>query len=326
MRDRNLRRLIAVTFISLICCVKSVCAQDYPVRPITLLVGLAPGGVTDVLGRIFAAAASPRLGQSIIVENRPASSGALAAAALQKAPPDGYTLLILSGSQHATIPALEVNAIYDPVKGQQPITLLFDIATVLTVPADSTIGSFNELIELGKKKPGGLNFGSPGVGTPSHLTGAKLMASTRTPVEYVHYRGGAPMMADLISGRLDAAILSTPLARSFLVDKKLKALAIDARARWSIIPDVPTLAELGHGDATVASWFGVSAAPGTPEPIIKKLNAAFVASGGEVSVREKIENLGLTVASSTPEEMARLMAQETQEIGRLVQVLGLRKP
>ena len=298
-----MQQLIAATLVAFICFVKSVSAQDYPVRPITLLVGLAPGGVTDVLGRIYAAAASAKLGQNIIVENRPASSGAIAAAALQKAQPDGYTLLILSGSQHATIPALEANAIYDPIKGQQPITLLFDIATVLAVPAASTIGSFSELIEAGRNKPGGLNFGSPGVGTPSHLTGAKLMAATRTPVEYVHYRGGAPMMADLISGRLDAAMLSTPLAKSYLVDKRLKALAIDARTRWSIIPEAPTLAELGHGDATVASWFGVSAPPGTPEPILRKLQAAFAASGREPSVKEKIENLGLSVASSTPEEM-----------------------
>jgi tripartite-type tricarboxylate transporter receptor subunit TctC len=300
-------------------------AQDYPVRPITVLVGLAPGGVTDILSRIYAAAVSQTLGQTVVVENRPAASGAIAAAALQKAQPDGYTLLIFSGSQHATIPAIEPNPIYDPIKGQQPIALLSDIATVLTVPVMSPANSFAELIELGKKKPGGLNFGSPGVGTPSHLTAAKLMAATKTPVEYAHYRGGAPMMADLLTGRLDAAIISTPLGKPYLLDKKLKPLALDAAARWSVIPHTPTLTELGFGDASVARWFGVSSAPGTARPIIQKLHAAFSAAGRDPAVRQRIEDLGLTVNTSTPEEMQRMVEQETENIRKLVQALGLRK-
>ena len=135
------------------------------------------------------------------------------------------------------------------------------------------------------------------------------------------------MMADLISGRLDAAMLSTPLAKSYLVDKRLKALAIDARTRWSIIPEAPTLAELGHGDATVASWFGVSAPPGTPEPILRKLQAAFAASGREPSVKEKIRKIWTFCGIKYAGRDGRcLMVQETQEIGRLVRLLGLRKP
>ena len=320
------RRLMALVALVLCGWQPQASAQDFPTRPITLLVGLAAGGVTDVMARIYADAVSKTIGQKIIVENRPAASGAVAAAALQNAQPDGYTLLILSAAQHATIPAIVDTAAYDPIKGNQPITLLFDITTVVAVPADSPVNSFAELIVFGKKKPDGLTFGSPGVGTPSHLTGAKLMAATKTPVLFVHYRGGAPMMADLLPGRLDVAVLSTPLAKAFLLDKKIKAIALDARERWSVIPEVPTLRELGLGDATVASWFGVAVAPGTPRAIVQKLHDAFTAAARDPNVKRRIEDNGLTVATSSPEEMGQLLVKEAAAIAQLVRTLGLSKP
>jgi tripartite-type tricarboxylate transporter receptor subunit TctC len=300
-------------------------AQEYPSRAITLLVGLAAGGVSDVMARIYAEAVSKTLGQKVVVENRPAASGAVAASMLQNAQPDGHTLLLFSAAQHTTVPAIEDTATYDPVKGNQPITLLFNVATVVAVPADSPVNSFAELVALGKTKSGGLTFGSPGLGTPSHLTGAKLMDATKTPVQMVHYRGGAPMMSDLLPGRLDTAVLSTPLAKTFLIEKKLKALAVDAPQRWSIIPDVPTQQELGLGEATVAGWFGVAAAPGTPRAITQKLHEAFTTAARDPEVRRRIEDSGLTVATSTPEEMSRELVKEAAEIARLVRALGLRK-
>lgn len=303
----------------------SAWSEDFPTRPITLLVGLAPGGVSDVMARLYAAVVSKDLGQSIVVENRPAASGAVAAAALQHAPPDGYTLFVFSGAQYATIPAIEPSAAYDPVQGAQPITLLFNVATILAVPAASPVNSFAELIALGKKKPGGLNFGSPGLGTPSHLMSAKLMIMTQTPAQFVHYRGGAPLMTDLLGGRLDVADISTPLAKSYLVAKRIKAVAVDRPSRWSLIPDAPTLKELGVGDASVAGWFGVAAAPGTPPAVIAKLHDAFVAAARDPTVVQRIEDNGLTVATSSPEEMGRLMAKEAADIAQLVHKLGLAK-
>jgi tripartite-type tricarboxylate transporter receptor subunit TctC len=316
--------LLAALLIAAVC--GQARAQDYPVRPITLLVGLAAGGVSDVMARIYAEAVSKRLGQKVIVENRAAASGAVAAASLQNAQPDGYTLLIFSAAQHTTIPAIEGSAIYDPVKGNQPITLLFNIATVVAVPTGSPVNSFAELTASGKKKPEGLTFGSPGLGTPSHLIGAKLMLATGTPAQYVHYRGGAPMMSDLLPGRLDVAVLSTPLARAFLVDKKLKALAADAPERWSVIPDVPTLRELGLEQATVAGWFGVAAPPDTPRPIVDKLHAAFTDAARDPDVTQKTNDNGLAIATSKPEEMRLLLIREAAENAQLVRTLGLGKP
>jgi tripartite-type tricarboxylate transporter receptor subunit TctC len=318
---------LAVAIALLVAPVASAAAQEtsFPTRPITLLVGLASGGVSDVMARVYAEAASKTLGQPIVVENRPAASGAVAAAALQHAAPDGYVLLVFSGAQNATIPALESTAGYDPVHGAQPITLLFNLATVLAVPADSPVNTFADLLALGKKKPGGLDFGSPGLGTPSHLMSAKLMALTGTPTQFVHYRGGAPLIADLLAGRLDVADISTPLARSYLTDHKLKAVAIDAPSRWSLIPDVPTLKELGVGDASVDGWFGIAAAPGTPATIVAKLRDVFVAAANDPNVQQLIAENGLTVVTSTPEEMERLMAKEAADISQLVHKLGLNR-
>ena len=196
------------------------------------MVGLAPGGITDVTARLYAEAVSPTLGQRIVIENRQGAGGAVAAAAVQNAAPDGYTLLVFSGSQHAAVPAVQ-SAPYDPVKGFQSITLLFNLAALVGVPATSPANTVKELLDYGKKKPGGLLFGSPGVGTPSHLLAAKISDATKTPMQYVHYRGGAPMMADLVTERVDFGLVSYTVSKGFMVEKKLKALAVDADARLS---------------------------------------------------------------------------------------------
>lgn len=300
-------------------------AQDFPSRPITILVGLAAGGITDVMARLYAQNVGQILKQNVIVENRPAASGAVAAAGLQKAAPDGYTLLVFSGAQHATIPALSDTAIYDPVAGAQPVAVIFNFTGLIAVPADSSANSIADLVALAKSKPKGLNFGSPGAGTPSHLASAKLLAATGMKAEFIHYKGGSPMMADLLGGQLDVAWPSAPSAKTFLEGKKIKALAIDGAQRWSLVPEVPTLAEAGHGSVSVANWFAVAASPGTPPAIIAKLNAAFAEAGRDPVLKQRIEELGLSVATSTPEELGRLMAKEATDIRALVTTLGLRQ-
>ena len=300
-------------------------ADDFPTRPITILVGLAPGGVTDVMARLYADKVSKILGQPVVIENRAAASGAVAASALQHAAPDGYTLLLFSGAQHATIPAMTASAPYDPVKGAQPVAIVFNFAAAVAVPADSPVNSIADLVALSKKKPGGLNFGSPGVGTPSHLAAAKLMAKAGMQAQFVHYKGGAPMMTDLIADRLDVAWPSTQLARSFIKSGKIKAIAIDGAKRWNQIPNVPTLSEAGYGDVSVANWFAVAAAPGTPPAVINKLNAAFAEAGRDPALIQKVEDFGLSVATSTPQELGQAMATAAVEIKALVAKLGLQQ-
>jgi tripartite-type tricarboxylate transporter receptor subunit TctC len=302
----------------------SVSAQDFPSRPITLEVGLAAGGITDVTARLYAEALSKIIGQRVIIENRTGAGGGVAAAFVQNAAPDGYTLLVFSGSQHATVAAAG-NASYEPVKGFAPITFLFNSVVVLAVPVDSPAQSMKELDEIGRKKPGGLTFGTPGLGSPSHLLGAKVLLADRVPFEAVHYRGGSPMMADLVTGRVDLAWPTLSTSGPYFAEKKLRALAIDADSRWPRLPDVPTLAELGFGNERVASWFAVAASAGTPRAVVDKLNALFIKASQDPELHRRLEQNGTPIATSTPEEMGRAMEQEWQTMQQLAKTLNLRQ-
>ncbi len=309
----------------LVAAVSSARAQDFPTRQVTIVVGLAPGGITDISARIYADALSKGLGQRVVVENRQGAGGAVGAAAVQNAPPDGHTVLIFSGSQHMAVPAMAASAPYEPLKGFAPVTLLFNLATLVTVPAELPAKDLAALFALGKSKPGGLTFGSPGVGTPSHMMAAVLGRITNTPMQFVHYRGGGPMMADLITGRVDFALSSYTAAKGQFMEKKLRALAIDADKRWEGMPDVPTLTELGFGKEKVASWFAVAAPAGTPPAIIRKLNEEFIKASRDPDVVRRLTENGSPIATTTPEQMAKLMAEEWEHTVKLVQELDLKQ-
>ena len=298
-------------------------ADDFPSRPITMIITFAAGGITDVVARIYADVASRNIGQRIIVDNRPTGGGAVAALAVQNAPPDGYTLLVFAGAQHAALPAMQP-VTYQPVSGFQPVTILFNLVNFLAVPKDSPANSVAELLELGRKKPGGLSFGSAGVGSPAHLNAVRMARATNTPMEYVQYRGSAPMMADLVSGRLDFSLVSYTGAGPFVADGKLKLLAVDWKTRWPDLPDVPTLEEAGVRHEKVGSWFAVAAPAGTPSSVVEKLNAEFVKASHDPELIKRLTANGAAVTTSTPKEMSALLAQEVEQTGELVRSLGLR--
>ena len=300
-------------------------AQDYPNRPITLMVGLAAGGITDVTARLYAEAVSKSIGQRVTVENRTGAGGGVAAATVQNAAPDGYTLLVFSGSQHATVPAVS-NAAYEPVKGFSPITYLFNSVVVLTVPADSPAKTMAELHDLGRNKPGGLTFGTPGLGSPSHLLGAKILLADKVPFETTHYRGGQPMMADLITGRVDFSWPTLSTSRAFLADGKLRALALDADKRWGPLPGVPTLDELGFGKQKVASWFALGGPAGMPPALIGTIRDLFIQASKDPELQRRLSENGTPIVNSTPEEMGRAMAAEWETMQVLAKTLNLRQP
>jgi tripartite-type tricarboxylate transporter receptor subunit TctC len=320
-----MRKLLYSSFavLALLTLIAPAPAQNFPSRPITLMVGLAAGGITDVTARLYAETVSRHVGQRIIVENRTGAGGAVAAAAVQNAAPDGYTLLVFSGSQHATVPAAGP-ANYEPVKGFAPITFLFNSVVVLTVPADSPARTLAELHEHGRKKPGGLTFGTPGLGSPSHLLGAKILLAEKVPAEIVHYRGGAPMMADLITGRVDFSWPTLSTSRAYLTEKKLRALALDADARWPMLPDVPTLTELGFGNQKVASWFALAAPAGTPPAIVGALREMFVKASQDPELKRRLDQNGTPIITSTSEQMGRAMETEWAAMQELAKVLNLR--
>jgi len=181
-----------------------------------------------------------------------------------------------------------------------------------------------ELLAWGKTKPGGLLLGSPGVGTPGHLLAAKIALATNTPIQYIHYRGGAPVMADLIAGRLDFSLASFNSARSNMDANKLRALAVDAEKRLPALPDIPTLIEAGLGAQRVADWAGVLAPAGTPATIVDRLNREFVIAAHTPELIAKLTENGNIVASSTPQEMGRLVADEVKDMEQLIKALGLK--
>jgi tripartite-type tricarboxylate transporter receptor subunit TctC len=300
-------------------------AQDFPTRPITIVVGVAPGGVTDIATRVYADAVARNTGWKVVVENRPVGGGAVAATTVQNAAPDGHTLLTVVGAQFASIPAMQITPPFDPVRGFQPITLTFRLAQLLVAPVDIPATTITELLALAKKKDGGLSFGTPGAGSPAHLLGAKIALATGTPLQYVHYRGGAPMIADLVTSRVDFGLMSYAAAKPHIDDKKLKGIVIDADARIEQLPNVPTLVEAGLAKERVANWFGVSAPAGTPAAIVAQLNAEFIKASRDPEVIKRIDAAGAQIATSTPAEMTRLVAEEVASMAALVTALGLRR-
>ena len=250
--------------------------------------------------------------------------GTVAATAVQNAPPDGYTLLAIYGSQLAMLPSLQKVG-SDPLMSFQPIGLICENITFVAVPAESAVNSISELFALGKQNPKGLTFGSPGVGTPSHLLAARITKATNTPTEFVHYRGGPPLMVDLLAMRVDFALPSFAIANSLLAEKKLKVLAVDAPERLANLPDVPTLADVGLGKEKVASWVGIVAPPGTPAPIVEKLHAEFAKAASDPGLKARLATNGTPIRTSTPNEMTGLLTTETENIRPLVEQLGLRQ-
>jgi tripartite-type tricarboxylate transporter receptor subunit TctC len=298
-------------------------ADAFPSKPITIMVGLAPGGITDVTARLYAEVVARNTGQRITIENRPAAAGALAAAAVQNAVPDGTMLLVFSGSQHATVAAMG-SAPYEPVKGFSFITVLFNSVVAFVVPPDSPARTLDELLDLGRKRSGGLSMGTPGLGSPSHLLGARVALAANAPLQSIHYRGGAPMLADALTGRVDFAVVTLSTSRAFLADKRLRALALDADARWSELPDVPVLAEIGYGKEKVANWFGVAAPAGIRPAMVQRLREEFVKASRDPELQRRLAENGTLIATSTSEEMRAMMVDEVATMETLVKTLGIR--
>jgi tripartite-type tricarboxylate transporter receptor subunit TctC len=215
-------------------------AQDFPQRPITFVVGLGAGGAQDSNSRIYADAMSRSLGQRIVVDNKTGAGGGVAAAYVQNAAPDGYTLLTVSGLQHFYVPATQPG-LYEPIKGFAPVSLMFEIISTLAVPEEMPVSNAAEFIAYGRNKPGGLTLGAPGPGSPPHMFGELIAEATGMSVRTVQYRGSTQAMADLAGGRIDMAFPTYGIGAPFIAQKKVKPIAVAADKRWDVFPDLPTL-------------------------------------------------------------------------------------
>jgi tripartite-type tricarboxylate transporter receptor subunit TctC len=294
-------------------------AADYPSRAIKMAVPFAPGGGTDVLGRIIAQRLAEQWGQPVVVENQPGASGGIGTKAVAKAEADGYTLLMAStGALMAASAALAPEGHFDVNKFFAPITVVAAPPYLLVVNPSLKADSVAELIKLAIEKPKALSFGSSGIGAASHLSGALFEKDAKIEMLHVPYKGTGPAVTDLLGGRIDMMFSPSTTVQAFVAAGKLKALATTGAKRSRFFPGVPTVAEGGLPGYESVGWFGLLAPAHTPKEIVDKLNKAVVAIMAEKDVIDHMAKLGAEPEPQTPDEFARYINADVAKWSALV--------
>ena len=298
-------------------------AQAYPTRPIRFIVPFTPGGLGDTFARAVAEGLSQRLGQPVVVDNRPGASQAIGAEATAKAPPDGHTIFM--GTQSGLV----LNAIarkslpYDPVRDFAPISLLFTTPLYLVVHPSLPAQSLEELLALARSRPGKLTFASIGTGSSLHLAGEMMKRRAGVDIVHVPYKGSAPAMTDLLSGQVDMMFEGGVSALPHVRAGKLRALATTGRKRTDAMPKLPTMSESGVPDFDVTVWFALFAPAGVPAPIVERLNREV----GEVlrlkAIREKFAAAGIEIAASTPEALGERIRDDLPYWTKVMREAGI---
>ena len=294
MASTYLRAVIVAAFSTLLAA--AACAQDkgsrsYPAKPVRLVVGYAPGGGVDIMGRLISQKLTEALGQQFIIDNKPGAGQNIGAEFVAKAPADGYTLF-MSSSALAINASLYPKLGYDAVRSFAPIAVFAQSPNLLLVHPSLPANNAKEFIALAKKNPGKLNFSSSGSGSTQHLSGELFKLMTGIEMTHVPYKGSAPSLTALVSGEVEFAFNNIPSAQPFLQSKRLKALAITSRKRSPLLPQVPTLIESGMKDFDVAAWYGLLAPAGTPPEIVARLHDTVSATVKSRAFRDQLAQMG----------------------------------
>jgi tripartite-type tricarboxylate transporter receptor subunit TctC len=297
-------------------------AQDYPTRPITLVVPYAAGGGNDIMARTAADKMSPALGQQIVIENRGGAGGSIATRQVAHATPDGYTLGLGGTGTLAVDPTLYPNAGYDPRKDFAPIGLIGTSALVLVIHPSIPAHNVKELIAYAKANPGKLNFASAGVGSGIHLAAEYFKVQAGIEMTHVPYKGSAPALADLVGGHVSMYFSSLPPAIGLVKDGKIRALAVTGLKRSPIFPELPTVSESGLPGFEAVLHYGIVAPAGTPKPIVQKLNAALRQAVMSDELKQKLAADGTEPLASTPEEYAADIDKEETKWSVIVKKSG----
>ena len=297
-------------------------AAPYPSKSIRLVVPFPPGAGTDSVARLVAQKLGERMPATIVVDNRPGAGGAIGAAEVARAEPDGYTLLFVA-SPFTTVAAASRTAAYDPLRQFVAVAPIALGPLVFVVNASLGPESMREFIALAREKPGQLNYGSAGTGSVNHLALELLMARTRVNIVHVPYKGIAPATVDLISGQIQAATASIPAALPFIAQHKLRALAVTGPRRSPLLPDVPTWQETGVENAEVINYWGIVAPAGTPRAIVDKINADTRAVLAQTDLRERLEREGAEVVADRPERLSALIEADFIRWKKLIVEVGL---
>ncbi|MGD9946492.1 MAG: Bug family tripartite tricarboxylate transporter substrate binding protein [Burkholderiaceae bacterium] len=296
-------------------------ADDYPQRPITFLVGFGPGGVTDIVARLIAPKLKDRLGQPVVVANKPGASGAVAAEQMLNAPADGYTMWACTSSL-TVINRLFKDVKFNAARDIVPVAQVASVPYLLVAHPSVQADTLKQLVELSRKKPGELSYGSPGVGTMSHLAAEMWYADEKIRLRHVPYKGSLPVITDLLGGHINLTFDQEAAVAAHLASGKLKALGIAGGERSPTLPNVPTFAEQGVPFKAEA-WTGICMKSGTPKAIVDKVSAAARYAMAEPDVRQRYEQLGMSPRATTPEEFQRQFASDAQRMGKVITDLGI---
>ncbi|QJW83940.1 tripartite tricarboxylate transporter substrate binding protein [Ramlibacter terrae] len=302
---------------------QSAAASTYPNRPVKLIVPFAPGGFTDVVARILGQKLSLATGQQFVIENKPGAGSTIGTDFVAKAPPDGYTLLMVS-STHVISPWIYKNLTYDPIKSFAPVGKLVDSPYVLLVHPKVAAKDVKEFIALAKASPDRIHYASSGNGSAQHLMGGLFAAMTGAPIKHIPYKGSSGAANDLVAGQVESSFAGVPNALAQVPQGRLKALAVTTAKRAPQLPDVPTLQEAGVPGYDASVWLALLAPAGTPPDIVLKLNGEVAKLLASADTRKALFDAGVEPTPSTPQEMGGYMAQELERWGKVVKDAGVK--
>jgi tripartite-type tricarboxylate transporter receptor subunit TctC len=297
-------------------------AADYPNKPITLIIGFAPGGPSDVMARILTRKMEEVLKQTLVIENRPGAGGGLAGASVARANPDGYTILLATGSLLAINVSLYKNLGYDPEKDFEPITLIGTQTNVLYTHPSVPAKTFQEFLDHAKANPGKLSFGSGGNGTPAHLAGELLKIEAKLEMTHVPFRGTGPALQSVIGGHVPTAFNPPSPLLPHIQSGAIRALAVTTLKRTAALPDTPTIAESGFPGFDATTWHAFVAPAGTPKEIVAALHKAVDATLNDPASRKQLTELGVDVVASSPDELRAYIKSEIPKWAKVVQASG----
>ena len=296
---------------------------NWPDKPIKLVISFAPGGVHDTLARVLQPKLTEALGQPLVIENRPGAGGNIAAEAVAKSAPDGYTFLVASEAI-ATNEYLYRGLAYDPYKDLAPVAKLADYPMAVIANPSVRASNMKELIALAKAKPGSLSYGSAGIGASGHLAGELLNSAEGIDLVHVPYKGGAPALADLVAGRIQVMFLSVSLSAPQVKQGRIKVLALTGTKHSDKLPGVTTTAEQGFPDVQALLFSSMLAPAGTPAPIIRRMNAEVVKALKSPDVEQRLDDLGAVPAPTSPEQFAAILKRDGEVWGKLIREKNIR--
>ena len=315
-------RTLPLLLLTMVCAAPAA-AQNYPVRPIRIIVPYAPGGSTDVVFRILAPRLSENLGQQVLVENRPGAASTIGLDLVAKSAPDGYTVGVANIAYGAN-PTLYKKMPFDAEKDLAPVSLVSIVTMVLSVHPSVPAKSVKQLIALAKSKPGTLNYGSAGNGSANHLATARFAHMTGTNLVHVPYKGGGPAVVSIVSGETAVLFATIPSAIQHFKSGKLVPLGVSRAQRNAALPDIPTVAEAGVPGYEAIEWNGAMVPTGTPAAVVNRLHQAIVKAVAIPDIKERVNGLGADLVGNSPDEFRAFLKNELATWGKVVKEVGMR--